>query len=385
MWPFTLAVTRVDSLIKNEWPLLLVWLVAIVFKVYADVLFGDLASVTLLMLVLLPLVVAISLAAFAVVRHADVLAEELGEPLGTLILTLSVITIEVSIVAAVMLTGSDNPTMARDTMYSVIMIVMNGLVGFTLLFGGLKHNEQTYNLMGANTFLAIILPISIISLVLPNYTHAMDLPTYSISQSVIIGLSTLGLYAVFLSVQTTRHRSYFDNPDASGEPSEVGGAEHRPLDAGEKRHVIYHTLMLVAYLVAVVMMAKSIAIPVEFGIRQFGLPSILGGFVIAALILSPEAMGALESAMKNQLQRSINIYLGSVAATIGLTVPAVLCISVILGEPLLLGLETEHALLLVLTLAVSMITYNRGRTNILLGAVHLVLFATYIMLIFDDM
>ena len=367
--------------IKKEWLLPLVWIVAIVFKTYGEALFGDLENIVTLSVIFTFLFFAIMLTAFAVVRHADELAEILGEPLGTLILTLSVIIIEVSIIAAVMLTGSDSPTMARDTMYSVIMIVMNGMVGFALLFGGLKHKEQIYNLQGTNTFLAIILPLSVIGLILPTYTHSTLTPTFSWGQSIVVGLSTICLYGVFLAVQTVKHQGYFNHPVSDTPANDINSPEQ--VEHNSSHGLLYHGLLLLAYLVPVVLLAKSIAIPVEHGIATLGLPVALGGFIIAALVLSPEALGAMEAAMKNQLQRAINIFLGSVAATIGLTVPAVLAISVITGEPLILGLDTEHALLLGLTLAVSMITYNSGRTNILLGAVHLVLFATYLMLIFD--
>ena len=370
-------------MIKAEWKLPLIWITAILFKIYSDVLFADLDNVLQLAIIFVVLFGTIMIAAFAVVRHADVLAELLGEPLGTLILTLSVIIIEVSMISAVMLTGSDNPTMARDTMFSIIMIVMNGLVGFAILFGGLKHKEQTYNLQSTNTFLAIILPLSVIGLILPDYTHSTDAPTFSMAQSIVVGVSTLGLYAVFLAVQTVMHKGYFNQP-ADGKSLNMQADVEQHTQSGRRAVLIRHALLLVAYLVPVIMLAKSIAIPVEYGIREFGLPTALGAFLIAALVLSPEALGAIKSALRNQLQRSINLFLGSVAATIGLTIPAVLAISVITGEPLVLGLNPEDALLLGTTLAVSMITYNSGRTNIMLGAVHLVLFATYIMLIFDD-
>lgn len=386
--------SRMKKIIKQEWLLPLVWIVAIVFKIFGDGLFGDLSDMLSLGVIFAFLFFMIMLTAFAVVRHADELAEMLGEPLGTLILTLSVIIIEVSIIGAVMITGTDSPTMARDTMYSVIMIVMNGMVGFALLFGGLKHKEQVYNLQGTNTFLAIILPLSVIGLILPTYTHSTEAATFSWGQSIVVGVSTFCLYGVFLAVQTIKHRGYFDHPVTD---PVLGLGVHSPekqeqlaqqeqaeqLEHEKSKGLTYHGLLLLAYLVPVVLLAKSIAIPVEHGIATLGLPVALGGFVIAALVLSPEALGAMEAAMKNQLQRAINIFLGSVAATIGLTVPAVLAISVISGEPLLLGLDTDRGLLLALTLAVSMITYNSGRTNILLGAVHLVLFATYLMLIFD--
>lgn len=369
-------------MIKAEWKLLIVWAFAILFKVYGDIVFSDLEHAWLLISVFVILFTVIMIAAFAVVRHADILAEILGEPLGTLILTMSVIIIEVSMISAVMITGSDNPTMARDTMFSIIMIVMNGLVGFALLFGGFKHREQVYNLQGTNTFLAIIFPLAVLGLILPNYTYATDTPTFSSTQSITIALATLGLYIVFLAVQTVTHRGYFDQPLEGNELTDDEESEIQT-ESGRQLVLIRHSILLVAYLIPVIMLAKSIAIPVEYGIRGFGLPSALGGFVIALLVLSPEALGALEAALKNQLQRSINIFLGSVTATIGLTIPAVLAISVIVNEPLVLGLSVEDSLLLATTLAVSMITFNSGHTNILLGAVHLALFAIYIMLIFD--
>lgn len=369
--------------IRKEWLLPLAWLAALAFSRFESALFASLNSPAMGIGLFVFLFIAIMVTAFAVVRHADALAELLGEPLGTLVLTLAVTVIEVSIIAEVMLAGADNPTMARDTMFSVIMIVMNGLVGFALLFGGLKHREQRYNLSGTNTFLAIILPLSVISLVLPAYTHATARASYSIGQSVMVGVSILGLYAVFLAVQTVRHRSYFDHPEP-GLAAEAGGEHPGVHPAGGGPGKLAHSVLLIAYLVPVVLLAESISIPVEHSLTNLHLPSALGGFVIAALVLSPEAMGAIRAAMKNQLQRSINIFLGSVAATIGMTIPAILAISVIQHEPLVLGLDTANAVLLALTMAVSMITYSSGRTNVLLGAVHLVLFLTYLMLIFDE-
>lgn len=366
--------------LRKELALPFIWAAALIFTLFRDALFPESGNLWMLAGGFAVLFVFIMIAAFSVVRHADELADMLGEPLGTLILTLSVIIIEVSMISAVMLTGSEMPTMARDTVFSVIMIVMNGLVGFALLFGGIRHREQTYNLQGTNTFLAIILPLSVIGLVLPNYTHATDTPTFSNAQAIVIGIGTMGLYAVFLAVETIMHKGYFDHP------LEVapGNADDSHTRESEGRSLLFHTILLLLYLVPVVMLAESIAVPLEHGISELGLPAALGGFIIASLVLAPEGLGAVKSALENRLQRSINIFLGSVTATIGLTIPAVLTISLVTGESIILGLDTEQSLLLVTTLAVSMITYNSGRTNILLGAVHLVLFAAYVLLIFDQ-
>ncbi|MEE2676997.1 MAG: calcium:proton antiporter [Myxococcota bacterium] len=320
-------------------------------------------------------------AAFGVVRHADALAVQLGEPYGTLILTLSVISIEVMMISAVMLTGDENPTLARETMYAVIMIVLNGMVGVTLILGGLRHHEQEYNLQGANAFLAVILPLAVLVLVLPNYTQSTEGPTLSVPQEIFLSLVSIGLYAVFLAVQTVRHRSYFVAPNKAADPDAPDLEDEHP---GLILHAPWvHGALLVAYLAPIVFLAKLLAIPIDIGIHRFGAPAALGGFVVAVLVLSPEVMSAVRAALANRLQRSVNIFLGSVAATIALTVPAVLAISMATQKTVTLGLPAVDSLLLMLTLAVSVVTFASGRTNVLQGAVHLVLFFAYLVLIFD--
>lgn len=323
------------------------------------------------------LFVGILISAISVVRHAEALADHLGDPFGTLILTLSVIVMEVSIIMAVMLTGNDQPTLARDTVYAVIMTVINGLAGLALIVGGMRHSEQSYNLQGANSFLAVIIPLSILALVLPDFTHATSQPTFAPGQAVIVGVATLSLYSIFLGLQTTRHRAYFNHEAVRYDE------EGERLIAAVNHPLLHHSLMLLAYLTPVVILAESLAVPIEHGINDWGLPVALGAILIASLVLSPEALGAISAARENRLQRATNILLGSVTATIGLTVPAVLIIGLLIGEPVILGLTDEQTLMLVLTLAVAMITYGSGRTNVLLGAVHLLLFVIYLMLLFD--
>ncbi|MDX1432620.1 MAG: calcium:proton antiporter [Gammaproteobacteria bacterium] len=314
--------------------------------------------------------------AFAVVRHADALAVQLGEPYGTLILTLSVITIEVMMISAVMLAGSETPTLARDTMYAVLMIVLNGMVGICLLLGGLKHSEQQYNLQGANAFLAVIVPLAFLGLVLPNYTRATTDPTFSTGQSIFLVIMSLGIYSVFLAIQTVRHRAHFVQPggdllDQAADEDHV----HRP--------IAYHAILLVCYLIPVALLSKKLAVPMEHGISVIGAPAALGGFLVAVLVLSPEALGAVHAAMANQLQRAVNIFLGSVLATISLTIPAVLTIGLLTDRQVWLGLDHEEIVMLLVTLLVSTLTFASGRTNVLQGAVHLLLFLAYFMLIFD--
>ena len=360
-----------------EIPLAIALLTAAAFWAYGSEWLADPSRTALVTLLSAWLFAVVLIGAFAVVRHAEALAVHLGEPLGTLVLTLSVISIEVVMISALVLHGADNPTLARDTMYAVAMIVLGGLVGVCLLVGGLRHREQEYNLQGANAFLGLIMPLSVLALILPAYTRSTPDATYSELQASSLVIMALGLYGVFLAVQTVRHRSFFVDPHAT---SGVAGHQH---DAARLYPAAAHALLLLSYLLPVVLLAKKLAIPVDYAVEQLGAPQALAGMVLAILVLSPEAFGAIRAALGNHLQRAVNIALGSVAATIGLTVPAVLTISLITGHPLVLGLDVPEMILLVLTLAVSIVTFNSGRTNVLQGAVHIVLFFIYVLLIFD--
>ncbi len=359
--------------ILAEYPLLPIGATALLFLLFGEDWLGSLDDRLWAASMFLWLFATIMWAAIRVVHHADCLAEHLGEPYGTLILTVSVISIEVMMIAALMLHGADNPSLARDTMFSVIMIVMNGMVGVTLLLGALRYGEQTYNLQGANAYLGVIMPLAVLSLVLPGYTVSTPTPTLTSFQSVFLILMSLGLYAVFLLIQTVRHRPYFTVEEAS---QDAPAAHHA------RGSVAFHALFLLAFMVPVVLLAKKLAIPMDYGIEQLGAPPALGGFIVAALVLTPEAIGAMGAALTNRLQRSVNIFLGSVLATIGLTVPAVLTIGLVTGESIELGLQSADLIMLLLTLAVSMVTFSSSRTNVLQGSVHLLLFLAYIMLIF---
>ena len=317
-------------------------------------------------------------------------------------------------ISAVMLTGSNQPTLGRDTMFAVTMIVLNGLVGLALIVGGLKHREQSYNLRGANAYLAVILPLAILGLVLPSFTQSTDDGTLTSGQAIIFIITFLVLYLVFLAIQTVRHRELFINPK-SAEKSQVAVAgsvtdhatvaptgdketpelpdghddEHEP-DSEHDEHaglvlrpVWVHSVLLLAYLIPVVILSKQLAYPIDYAIEVSQAPVALGGFIVALLILSPEAMSGLRAAANNKLQRSVNLYLGSIAATIGLTIPAILMIGLVTGNSVILGLDPTAIILLAITLAVSMLTFESKRTNVLHGAVHLVLFATYLVVLFD--
>jgi len=369
--------------LRQEWFLLASLFTTILFLFFGGGWLADLSNPLWFTFVAVWLFSVILLSAFAIVRHAESLAIILGEPFGTLILTLSVIGVEVLMISAVMLTGKDNPTIARDTMFSVVMILLGGMTGVSLLLGALRHHEQTYNLQGANAYLALTIPLAVFGLVLPNYTTTTTEPTLSPFQSLFAILMSISIYTIFLGVQTSRHREYFISPDDTAAPENACEdpqlhGEHEVKSTGQ------HALFLVFYILPLVILAKQLAVPLEYGTRVLGAPETLSGFLVAILILSPEAMSAVRAAVRNELQRSVNILLGSVLATIGLTIPAVLTIGLIMGKTIILGLSTVNTILLLLLLALSTITFSNYRTNVLLGAVHLLLFLAYLMLMFES-
>jgi len=309
---------------------------------------------------------------FAAVHHAEVIAERIGEPFGTLLLTLSVTVIEVALIATLMVGEKGVPTLARDTVFAVVMIVCNGLVGVCILVGGLRYREQEFQITGANVYLCVLTVLATITLVLPNYTLAAPGPVYSHLQLAFVSVATIILYGVFLYTQTIRHRDYFVGDDNSG----GGGHGHVPGALG-----LSIPLLLIS-LLAVVLLAKKFSLVVDAGAAAIGAPPAFAGVVVALLILLPESVAALSAARKNDLQKSINLALGSSLATIGLTIPAVAEAAYLLNKPLVLGLESRDTVLLAMTMLVSMMTFGTGRTNILFGLVHLVIFATFLLLVF---
>jgi Ca2+:H+ antiporter len=363
------------SLIRTEFALIVGVLTAAIFLWVGDRLAESLEHPAATVPVFIWLFVAVLWSAISVVRHADCLAIKCGEPYGTLILTLSAISIEVMMISAAMLHGQNNPTLARDMMFGVIMIALNGLIGLSLLLGGLRHREQHYNLQGASAYLNTIMALSVLGLVLPNFTTSLSGPRFSSVQEVFLATTAIGLYAIFLLIQTTRHSQYFIDSKGAEMVS-----HHNP---GEMHSAAYHSLMLFLYLLVVVVLAEKFAIPLDNSIERFGMPQALGGAIVAAMVRAPEALSGINAARKNQLQRSVNILHGSVLATIGLTIPAVITIGMITKRTVILGIEGGNLPLLLLTLAVSIVTFTSGKTSVLQGCIHLLLFAVFLLLIFS--
>ncbi|MFW2391903.1 MAG: calcium:proton antiporter [Methyloceanibacter sp.] len=353
-------------------------LTTIVFFAFGDTFLADLSNHLRTVVLFAFLFGVMMWCAFAVVTHADAVAEYLGEPYGTLILTLSVIVIEVALLASIMIHGENNPTLARDAMFATLMIVLNGMVGIALLIGALRYWEQDYNLAGARSFLVVITALSVFALILPNYTKTPPDPINAPGKAWMFLAVTLLFYGVFLAIQTLRHRAFFDEPAEAVAASPKRG--DRKATTGS---LAYHVAMLILSLLPVVLLAEYLAVIVDYGIEDLDLPDELGGILIAILVLAPEALTAFHAALANRLQRAVNVCLGSALSTIGLTIPAVLLIGMVTGRDVHLGLTGTETVLLVLTLFISGLTFGGGRTNVLQGVVHLLLFFVYILLIFS--
>jgi Ca2+:H+ antiporter len=327
---------------------------------------GGLAFATLLLAILFGTV-------FAAVHHAEVIAERIGEPYGTLLLTLAVTIIEVALIATIMLGEKEVPTLARDTVFAVVMIVCNGLVGICIFIGGLRYREQDFQVSGANLYLSVLFVLATITLVMPNYTLTAPGPVYSVAQLAFVSIVTLILYGVFLYTQTIRHRDYFIS-DAAGDADGGSPMSNRMLGLS--------VALLLLSLLAVVLLAKKFSLVVDAVTAMIGAPPAFAGVVVALLILLPEGVAAISAARKNDLQKSINLALGSSLATIGLTIPAVALAGHVLNKQLVLGLSGQDTVLLLLTFMLSMLTFGTGRTNILFGLVHVVVFAVFVFMVF---
>jgi Ca2+:H+ antiporter len=310
---------------------------------------------------------------FAAVHHAEVVAERVGEPYGTLLLTLAVTIIEVALIATIMLGEKPQPALARDTVFAVVMIVCNGLVGLCIFIGGLRYREQDFQVSGSNLYLSVLFVLATITLIMPNYTLTAPGPIYSAAQLGFVSIVTLILYAVFLYTQTIRHRDYFINRD-EGKVADEARLSNRMLALS--------IVLLLISLLAVVLLAKKFSATVDAVTAMVGAPPAFAGVVVALLILLPESVAAVGAARRNDLQKSINLALGSSLATIGLTVPAVAVVAYTLEKQLVLGLNAPGMVLLVLTFVVSMLTFGTGRTNILFGLVHMLVFAVFLFMVF---
>ncbi len=316
--------------------------------------------------------VLLGAAVFASVHHAEIIALRVGEPFGSIVLAIAVTVIEVALIVSIMLSAKEgSDVLARDTVFATVMMVLNGIIGLCLVLGGARHHEQSFQTSAAAAALSVLGTLAVITLVLPNYTLATPGPTYAPAQLMFVSIVSLILYCVFLFVQTIRHRDYFLNDD--------DGADHHGATPSDRTAYISIALLGLS-LVAVVLLAKTLSPALESAIAAANLPKAFVGVVIAAVVLLPEGLAAVAAARANHLQTSLNLALGSAMATIGLTIPVVSAVAISLSQPLTLGLAAPEMVLLILTLFISTVTLATGRTTILQGAVHLVIFSVFLFL-----
>lgn len=362
------------------------WLVVGLFMVFGDRWLATPISPGVATGVFLLLFVTILAASFGVVKEADHLAHQLGEPYGTLILTLSIVAIEVILIASVLLGPGDFPTIGRDSIFAVMMIIMNLVMGICLIAGAARHGDQEYNAQGATAYLSMIALLTGTALVLPNYTSGSG--QFTTAQAMGIAALTALLYGAFLWLQMRSCQRYFIQPApgalavAASAPLAGSTAQSGP-DAAARKTLWLRSALLLAMILPIVLLAHYLAVVTDYGIAAAGAPTAVGGVLIAIIVFTPESMTAVRAAMNNEMQRAINLCLGAFVSTVGLTVPAVLVIGLVTGKPVVMGISGTETLLFAVTLALGMLTFNGQRTSPIQGCMHLMLFVVFGMLLFQ--
>lgn len=365
--------------------LLVAWGVVIVFLIFGPTWLHEPIEPWIAVVCFVVIFATILLAAFGVVHEADYLAHQLGEPYGTLILTLSIVMIEVILIAAVLLGPGENPTIGRDSIFAVMMIILNLVMGICLILGGRRFGEQEYNSQGAMAYVSMTLLLAGIGLILPN-TLSTGNGTFWPMQAAAFAILTTVLYGAFLLMQTRSYKRYFIQPDigqlvvplrSTGTNAPAGS-----VSSLDKRAIVIRSILLVALMLPIVLLAHDLALVIDFGIGAVGAPVALGGVLIAIIVFTPESITAIRAAVDNQLQRSINLCLGAFVSTVGLTVPAVLFVGLFTGKTVIMGVTPTETVLLLLTIGLTTLTFLGQRASALQGTLHLTLFAVYGVLLF---
>lgn len=362
-----------------EWPTL-----AALGSLVAVLLIGDRRFETILDPVVLAvffvwLFTVILAGVIAVARHAEALAELYYEPFGTLVLTLTLVAVEVVMIASILFHDDPTPEIARDTLFSSLMITVNGFLGAAVLAGGIRHGVQRYNLQSSRLYLSMLLVIWGVAFFVPSY-----LPTAARSSyKVFLVALCLVLYALFLRVQIIQHRYFFaTTPRSNGR---IAKAKPKPMqDRQLRRSRRFHLAAVVVTFTAVAILAKFMAEVMDEGVQLLALPEMLAPLAVAILVLSPKAIEAVKAALVDDVQRAVNIGLGSALSTVALTVPVMLVIGFAVGQPITLALSPVQQVIIVLTIMLAINNYNDGNVNIMAGTVHFALFATFVATILTN-
>ncbi|TPM90917.1 ionic transporter y4hA [Mesorhizobium sp. B2-1-3A] len=320
--------------------------------------------------------IALGTCVFAAVHHAEMLALKVGEPMGSIILAVAVTVLEVGLIVSIMLSGANGSEMvARDTVFSAIMIVLNGVIGLSLVLGARRHHEQAFQVNATSAALGVLGTLTTIVFILPAFVKAGASLQFSTVQVMGVGIVCLALYAIFVFVQTIKHRDYFMEVASA----ESDGNDH-PHRVPSSRETVASIVLLPLSLLLVILLAKVLSHPLDDAVEAAGLPHAVVGVVIAAVVLLPEGIASVRAALLNRLQNSVNLVLGSALASIGMTIPVVAALAVLTARPLTLGLEPSSMVLLILTLFVSTLTLGTGRTTTLHGAIHLGIFVMFLLI-----
>ena len=334
---------------------------------------GSVDQFLILFLVNLVALGSVLWSALSVVRHADVLAHRFGEPYGSLILSLSVVILEVSLISILMLSGNGGAFLLRDTIVAIIIIVLGGLVGISLLLGGKKYKNQSFNLEGINQYLIALVPLVGILLILP-----ISLPgkTFTSGQQVVVAMVCVMMYSVFLLLQTGSQQRMFIYED------EDEDEEHHGIESPFSN--LHHTLFLIIHLIAVIGVVKLNSSYLDQLFGELNAPAALTGLLIALMTLLPEGIGATKSILKNQVQRAMDLYLGSILATISLTIPVIILVAFLSGQPLVFAVDPGIETILLGVFLLSSISLGYGTTNALSGMSHIIMFIGYLLVIFTS-
>ncbi|MDD4514297.1 hypothetical protein [Massilibacteroides sp.] len=371
--------------------LAIVWSIVVLFKVWGESLLESSITAPIALFAFLILLFTIIGAAFGVVKEADQLAHKLGEPYGTLILTLSIVAIEVILIAAVMVGPGESPTIGKDSIFSVMMIIMNLIVGICILVGGLRYGEQEYNAQGTMSYIAMIILLGSISMILPNFIEGAGGGMFSSLQAITLSFVIIILYGVFLFFQIKSYKHLYVQPP-KGQMSirfeertttDLPARENNKQTISEKKEIIMRSVSLLLMILPIVLLSHNMAVVVDYGINAANLPVSLGGVIIAIIVFTPESMTAIKAAYNNEFQRTINLCHGAFLSTVGLTVPCVLIIGLITGKTVLFGLTAAETILFIITMLLSITTFLGKRTTSMTGAMHLALFIIYVMLVFN--
>jgi Ca2+:H+ antiporter len=356
------------------------WVTVALFLLFGRTWLAEPISIVTATFLFLWLFAAMMWAAFGAINVADTLAEMLGEPLGSIVLTLTIICFEGMLVAVAMLTSDSGATMGRDTLFGANMIMINFAGGLALFLGGLRHREQMHNFQGASAFLAVVVAQSVFGFVLPNYTHAVPHGSLTNLQAAGLIIVTLVMYFALLLIQIGRHKHFFVEPKGSGE-SEAASAE--PAAKPDMALIGKLTLILIASVVPILLMGKYLTTLLDYGSSKLGTPPALGGIILAVIVISPKLISAIKAGYENQPQRSVNLALGSCAPAMGVIFPIILGVGVVTGKTVIMGAEPADVILLALTLVISALTFTGTHTTLLEGIAHLAIFFMYIILMFS--